>query len=212
MNIIDKIKSIFHKKQNLIPIIPDYDLLWRRCQVDPDKVGVVNEIVSKYWVPNRLRYEKVSVKTGVPSWVVFCIHWKEASCSFSGALHNGDRVIGNGKYTYNVPKGRGLFATWEATAVDALLLEKNKFPMYWSNILTALEFCEKYNGLGHRKHGELSPYVWAYTNNSDETGNYVSDGKYNPLAPIKSAGVASLLLGIMALDKLVISNDRKYIL
>lgn len=200
---------IFGSKIKREPIAPNYPLLWKNCRVDEDKKSSVLEIVKKHYIPNKARYVKVSELTGVPAWVVFVIHWKEASCRFDGALHNGDRCIGNGKKTWNVPSGRGPFNTWEETAVDALLMKKKIFP-YWSTISSVLEFCEKYNGLGHRNKGELSPYIWAYTNNHDETGNYVSDGKYDSSAKIKSAGVASLLLAMIELNEVSINASGEY--
>jgi lysozyme family protein len=191
-------------------ITPNYPLLWSTCKIDENRIGECNQTIKKYWIPNKDKYLTVEKLTGVPAWVVFCLHYKEASCSFKGALHNGDNIIGNGKKTYNEPKGRGPFSTWEQSATDALLIEKNKFPFSWVQIAPVLEFCEKYNGLGHRKHGELSPYVWAYTNNHDETGNYVSDGKYSSSAPIKSEGVASLLLTMVSLGEIKLSSDKQY--
>lgn len=201
---------IFNRGPKKEPVVPNYPLLWNGCKVDDDKKADVLNTVKKYWIPNKDKYLRVSKLTGVPSWVVFAIHWKEASCRFDGALHNGDRCIGNGKKTWNVPSGRGPFNTWEETAIDALLMKKNIFP-YWESIPRALEFCEKYNGLGHRNKGELSPYIWAYTNNHDETGNYVSDGKYSSTAVIRSAGVASLLLAMIELGEVELGATKEYI-
>jgi lysozyme family protein len=210
--IMGVLSNIFGRAKKVEPIVPNYPLLIENCFIDKDKFAMVKYIVDKNWTPNKGRYLRVSEKCRVPAWVIFCIHWKEASCSFTGALHNGDAVIGNGKKTYNEPKNRGPFNSWEETAIDALLLEKNKFPFSWGNIASVLEFCEKYNGLGHRTHGELSPYVWAYTNNHDETGNYVSDGMYDASAPIRSAGVASLLLMLDYLGEVKLTQDKQFIL
>lgn len=193
--------KLFKKSPSREPITPDYSAILSKCVLDEDKRDEVRRIVEKCWIPNKARYEKVSDLTGVPSWVVFCIHYKEASCSFAGCLHNGDRIIGTGKLTIQVPKGRGPFKTWEDSATDALLLKKSIFPSNWLIVTDCLEFCEKYNGLGHRRHGELSPYVWAYTNQHDETGNYVTDGNYNPEAPIKSPGVASLMITLVEMGE-----------
>lgn len=196
---------IFNRAPKRAPIEPNYPLLWSTCTIDANKVDTVHNVVKKYFTPNKDKYLQVEKLTGVPAWVVFCIHWKEASCRFDGALHNGDRCIGNGKKTWNVPKGRGPFNTWVDTATDALLMKKNIFPFNWSHIPSALLFCEKYNGLGHRNKGELSPYIWAYTNNHDETGNYVRDGVYDSSAQIKSCGVASLIKAMIELKVVEVS-------
>lgn len=70
---------------------------------------------------NRSRYEVVSKATGVPWDVIGVIHYRESSGSFAGVLHNGQKIIGTGKKTTLVPKGRGPFSTWEDAAVDALM-------------------------------------------------------------------------------------------
>jgi lysozyme family protein len=202
--------SRIFKKRNVEQIIPNYPLLIAKCVVDEDKLEDCQRVIFKFWKPNKARYERVSALTGVPAWVVFCIHYKEASCDFSGVMHNGDKVIGNGLKTYRVPKGRGPFKDWEEAAMDALLMDKKNFPLDWKNISSALEFCEKYNGLGHRLHGELSPYIWAYTNNSDETGNFVSDGHYDSNAVIKSCGIAALLLTLKFMTQINLTADNLF--
>lgn len=143
---------------------------------------------------NRGRYELVSKATGVPWDVIGVIHYRESSGHFAGVLHNGQRIIGTGKKTTLVPKGRGPFATWEAAAIDALAnchphLAKNKD---WS-LANALDKLEAYNGLGYRKKGMPSPYLWAGTDQY-EKGKYVADGKFDPNHVDQQLGVAALLM------------------
>lgn len=142
----------------------------------------------------RSRYEAVSRKTGVPWDVIGVIHYRESSGSFAGVLHNGQKIIGTGKKTTLVPKGRGPFSSWEDAAVDALMnchpyAGKNKD---WS-IAGTLDMLERYNGLGYRKKGLPSPYLWAGTDQYTK-GKYVADGKYDPNHVDKQLGVAALLM------------------
>ena len=142
----------------------------------------------------RARYEAVSKATGVPWDVIGVIHYREASGSFEGVLHNGQKIIGKGTKTTIVPKGRGPFSTWEGAAIDALVTA----PPYaakntdWS-IGGSLDLLEKYNGLGYRKKGLPSPYLWAGTDQYVK-GKYVADGKYDPNHVDKQLGVAPILM------------------
>lgn len=147
-------------------------------------------------IANRSRYELVSKATGVPWDVIGVIHYRESSGDFRGVLHNGQKIIGTGKKTTLVPKGRGPFSTWEEAAIDALAnchphLARNKD---WS-IGTTLDKLEAYNGLGYRKKDLASPYLWAGTNQYAK-GKYVADGKFDPNHVDQQLGVAALLMKI----------------
>lgn len=153
----------------------------------------INEQAQKI-AANRARYEAVSKATGVPWDVIGVIHYREASGSFSGVLHNGQKIIGTGKKTTIIPKGRGPFSTWEEAAIDALVIcppyaAKNKD---WS-IGGTLDILEKYNGLGYRNKGLPSPYLWAGTDQYVK-GKYVADGKYDSNHVDQQLGVASILM------------------
>lgn len=145
---------------------------------------------------SRSRYEAVAAKTGVPWDVIAVIHYREISGNFAGVLHNGQKIIGTGKKTTLVPKGRGPFSTWEQAAIDALMnchpyAGKNKD---WS-LAGTLEILERYNGLGYRNKGVPSPYLWAGTDQYVK-GKYVADGKYDPNHVDQQLGVAALLIAL----------------
>lgn len=149
---------------------------------------------------NRGRYEVVSKATGVPWDVIGVIHYRESSGDFAGVLHNGQKIIGTGKKTTLVPKGRGPFSTWEQAAIDALAnchpyLAKQKD---WSLGIT-LDLLEAYNGLGYRNKGLPSPYLWAGTDQY-EKGKYVADGKFDPNHVDKQLGVAPILMKIREME------------
>lgn len=149
---------------------------------------------------NRARYEAVSAKTGVPWDVIAVIHYRESSGDFAGVLHNGQKIIGTGRKTTLVPKGRGPFSTWEQAAIDALM---NCAPYAgktkdWS-IGNTLDVLERYNGLGYRKKGLPSPYLWAGTDQYTK-GKYVADGKFDPNHVDRQLGVASILVALRGKD------------
>lgn len=147
-------------------------------------------------IANRARYETVAKATGVPWDVIGVIHYRESSGDFAGVLHNGDRIIGTGKLTVKVPKGRGPFSTWEEAAIDALV----NTPPYaaknndWS-IAGTLDILERYNGLGYRMRGLPSPYLWAGTDQYVK-GKFVADSKFDPNHVDKQLGVAPILMKI----------------
>ena len=145
---------------------------------------------------SRSRYEAVSAKTGVPWDVIAVIHYRESTNHFAGVLHNGQKIIGTGKKTTIVPKGRGPFSTWEDAAIDALMnchpyAGKNKD---WS-LANTLDLLERYNGLGYRKKGLPSPYLWAGTDQYSK-GKYVADGKFDQNHVDTQLGVAALLIAL----------------
>lgn len=147
-------------------------------------------------IANRFRYERVEEKTGVPWDVIGVIHHRESNGSFAGVLHNGQRIIGTGKKTTLVPKGRGPFSSWEEAAIDALT---NVHPYAarvkdWS-IENTLDLLERYNGLGYRRKGRPSPYLWAGTDQYVK-GKYVADGKYDANHVDKQLGTAPVLYRI----------------
>lgn len=149
---------------------------------------------------NRKRYEAVSKATGVPWDVIGVIHYRESSNDFAGVLHNGEKIIGTGKKTTLVPKGRGPFSSWEEAAIDALVnappqAAKNKD---WS-IAGTLDILERYNGLGYRKKRLPSPYLWAGTDQYVK-GKYVADGKYDPEHVDKQLGTAAILMRLRDME------------
>lgn len=138
---------------------------------------------------HQARYEIVSEKSGVPWFVIAGLHRMESDQNWQACLHNGEKIIGTDKKTKLVPSGRGPFPTWEAAAIDALSIEWK--PKAW-DLGSILEFCERYNGLGYRKHGVKSPYVYGFTT-AYTKGRYVKDGVWDANSIHKRPGIASML-------------------
>lgn len=172
---------------------PNYSELCKTLKIDDSRLIETKALALKF-KENIERYKAVSAGCySFPIDLMFALHYRESSLSFKGVLHNGEKILGTGKKTKLVPKNRGPFESWEEAAIDALELKKSIFPKEWT-FEARLEFAEKFNGLGYRKTGEYSPYVFAGTNFHDETGKYVADGKFDSSAPEKQLGVAAILL------------------
>lgn len=170
--------------------------------------------VAKKLVANKSRYQAVEAFTGVPWWFIAVVHNRESGADFGGVLHNGEHILGTGKKTRLVPKGRGPFTTWEEAAIDAL---KNCHPFAAKNkdwsVGGTLTKLEEYNGLGYftgpvtRKNGKIvarypsqpSPYVWAGTDQYIQ-GKYVADGVFDPGHVDKQLGCAGLIMAMAQLD------------
>lgn len=139
---------------------------------------------------DRTRYEVVEARTGVPWFWIACVHLRESARDFRGVLHNGERIIGTGRVTTLVPRGRGPFSNWEEAAVDALKGHGLDKIDDWPVERCLYQF-ERYNGWGY--FGKInSPYVWAGTNLYVK-GKYVADGKYDPNHVDQQLGVAPVL-------------------
>lgn len=203
MRFIRWIKSLFKKPTQQIgmdptpqstPASPDWSYIWQTVWLDKS-AELAAQKVAEQIIANYKRYVEVQRITGVPWWFTAALHYRESSLNFAGCLHNGERILGTGKKTSLVPKGRGPFTNWEEAAVDALKLKNYHQYTDWS-VPTAMARAERFNGLGYRKTGEYSPYVLAGTNWHDETGKYVRDGKYDSNAIEKQLGVVAIWLAL----------------
>lgn len=153
---------------------------------------------AKKAVANKLRYQNVSQKTGVPWAVIAAIHMRESDMDFSTQLGQGDPL---NQVSTHVPKGMGPYRgpdAWDRAAIEALEHDGLDTVKDW-RIEKALYFCEKYNGWGYWNKGRVSPYVWA---GSDQyiSGKFVADGQYSTSAVDTQLGCAPLLKTIMELD------------
>lgn len=180
---------------NSIPEIPiESDDILIGIKINERSISELNSVCDKIEL-NKEKYLSVQRLTGVPWDVVAACHYRESSLDFRGVLHNGEFIIGTGKKTKLVPAGRGPFGSWEAAAVDAMLIESSKFPKIWDTA-GKLDFCERYNGLGYRKKGIPSPYVYAGTNKYT-SGLYVADGKFNSSKVDLRLGCAAIIKGLL---------------
>src|SRR5690242_12389301 len=97
----------------------EYASLWAQMRVI--KVGpAINQ--AKRIIAAKARYKTVESKSGVPWFVVGCLHMRESDGRFDTWLHNGDPMRRNGipVRTVHVPANRppNPAASWEDGAVD----------------------------------------------------------------------------------------------
>lgn len=153
------------------PLEPEYHRRWNAMQLTR-RVGA--EVVARDILGHLVRYQRVFDLTGVPVIVLAAIHHRESSGDFSGWLGNGDPW---NRVSTHVPAGYGPFVSWEAGAVQALIIDGLDKVKNWS-IEQALYREEAYNGFGPRNHGIATGYVWAGTDQYTR-GKYVADGKWD---------------------------------
>ncbi|MBQ4900164.1 C40 family peptidase [Paenibacillus sp. Marseille-P2973] len=197
------IKEIEGSKQKIIALYERNLQILPYITKDLTNKEVINSLekFKSHYSKFKERYEKVSVKTGVPPELIAAIHWREGSGDFSTYLHNGDPL---GKKTTHVPKGI-LFSNWEDAAIDAINMKKKVrdnvgLTSSSKDIPKMMAFAEFYNGIGYLNHSVNSVYVFSGTNIPLE-GKYYSDGKFT-YGPVKDSnpGVAIMLLSIMNVE------------
>ncbi len=163
--------------------------------------------VAKRLVAAKARYQAVEKRTGVPWFVIACIHEREASQNFNTQLGQGDPLS---RKSTHVPKGRGPFTgpkAWEDGAYDALALCA-PFAARWRDWTPGgtMTLLEEYNGLGYAARNLPSPYVWSGTDQYSR-GKYVADGMFDPSAVDRQLGCAGLILAMAKLDPSISFGD-----
>ena len=180
-----------------------YLKLWDTTEVLRDVRSLSNRIIKE-----NQPYLHVEGVTGVPWYFIGVIHMMEASGNQRKQILNGQ--LWNEKTTI-VPKGRGPWPTWEASAIEGI--EDYRGKADWS-IPSILRRLEGYNGWGYaggpakrdsrnkvikedgftlRWPAVNSPYLWSCTNHGKGVGKYVSDGRYKPDFVSKQVGAVCIL-------------------
>ena len=166
--------------------------LYAECEVRGDHLGEIDRLYVERLLEHRETYRAVGAELGIPWWFVGIIHGLEASFDFECHLHNGDPLAAR---TVRAPKGRPEVGeppfTWRESAVDALRGQGLADREDWS-LGAALDRLERYNGLGYRRRGRPSPYLWSYSGHY-EKGKYVADGRFDPEAVSRQCGGATLI-------------------
>lgn len=173
---------------------PQQERIYNACTLNSGHQTEVMRICQKIEV-NKQRFQAVAEKVGCPWIIVALISQMESGLNFNTLLHNGDPLTGR---TIHVPKGYPKTGkppfTWEEGAIDALELESVNKWTDWS-LGGSLEFLERYNGLGPRKRGFPSAYIWSYTSEY-KCGKYIADGVWSSTAVSGQCGVAAILKGM----------------
>ncbi len=186
-----------------------YADMYKSAVINPAKKAETDAICKRI-KSGQAKYQSVAatLANGIPWWFIGITHFMEAGGfknPFLYHLHCGDPLTGR---TVHVPAGRpkanpggGTVPpsktnpySWEESALDALRLMGYNKVTNWT-IQDCLVMFEKFNGLGYKKKGVPSPYLWSYTQHY-VSGKYVADGKYDPKAVSKQPGVAAMMKGL----------------
>lgn len=174
-----------------------YKVKFHQARILPQHLAAAKFKASKI-MANKDKYLDVQDATGVPWYVVASIHSLESGLNFQSVLHNGEAIIGTGKKTTLVPKGKGPFSTWSEAAIDALGGKAAHFNKKDWGIGEWLDFLERYNGLGYRRRGLDSPYLWSMTSEQRTAGKYVADGIFDPKAISKQVGCVAIIKSLIS--------------
>jgi len=181
-----------------------YTSLAKSVELDPARAPELRKIGERI-IASKAYYSEVQKASGIPWYVIGCLHYREASLNFMGHLHNGDPLL---MKTVHVPSDRPQIAPWppqrsslkqiwQISAIDALGELKARTSK-WTIERTCWAL-EGYNGYGCFDHGINTPYLWNYTNKYSG-GGYASDGHYSGSYKSKQAGLYSLLLALSELN------------
>ena len=174
-------------------IISENERLWRSLSITEGSVAQLENLVARL-LAGRSRYEAVQSRTGVPWFVVGYLHYAEGGLDFHRHLHNGDPLTAR---TVSVPVGRPIEGeppfSWEDSATDAIKHARlDRDPASLTSIGRLLYLVERYNGLGYRRIGIYSPYIWGCTNHYT-VGSFIADGRFEPRAVSRLCGFASVV-------------------
>jgi lysozyme family protein len=186
------------------------DKLFSTCEIRPERLADVDKIVDRIEL-RRADYERVAGQTGspgVPWYVIAFIHSLESDLDFDTHLHNGDTLK---RRTVNEPRGRptnppadGVRYTWHESALDALKHDGALRNRDWT-VGGILDFLERFNGLGYRKKGIPSPYLWSFSKHY-ERGKFIADGVFSSTKVSKQCGAAVLLKRLMDRNKISLAD------
>lgn len=183
------------KKTDFASLKAEYAAWFAVCEVRPDKKDNLEFYISKI-VKGRASYEKLAAATGVPWFFIAITHGTEGGFNFTTHLHNGDPLSSR---TVNVPAGRPPIGTppfsWHDSAIDAIRHDGLHEETDWSVPRMLFRF-EKFNGMGYRKFGLPTPYLWSHSQLYTK-GKFTSDGRFDPEAVSKQTGAAVQLKDLL---------------
>lgn len=124
---------------------------------------------------NREYYIALEKATGICWRLLGAIHYREANCRADRSIQDGHKLKeGEDQASF-------IMAWMKSSKLSAPRTLGEK-----------LNFAERWNGLGYRKRGVPSPYVWSMTARYVK-GKYTSDGVYDPEKVDRQAGIAAVL-------------------
>lgn len=173
----------------------EYAAWYAACALRPERKGELAYYLKRL-TQGQPTYQQVGAELNIP-WVFIGItHGMECGFNFKGHLHNGDPLTAR---TVQVPKGRPATGnppfTWSQSARDALIFKGYHQVTDWS-LPHMLYLFERYNGMGYRRRGVPTPYLWSFSN-LYEKGKFVADGRFDPEAVSKQCGAALMLKAVL---------------
>jgi lysozyme family protein len=174
--------------------VADYDRKFSELVTTrPAETDAAARRILKNWAA----YKEVEAATGVPAYFVGVLHMRECNNDMRGCLANGEKIIGTNRKTRIVPKGRGPYATFLESAIDALEIDGLTKIKDWSPGV-ALEAGERFNGLGYRGKAGGNPYLWGSTQ-FYKRGKYVRDHVYSSTFVDPQLGIAPVMKRVVEL-------------
>ena len=174
----------------------EYAANYQACTPRPQAAQNIDFYVSRL---NKFKnvYASAGSDLRIPWYFIGILHAMESGFNFGGHLHNGDPLTAR---TVHVPAGRPLTGsppfTWIDSARDALMFEGLQHETEWT-LPRVLYLFERYNGMGYRKRGVPSPYLWSFSNIYSK-GKFVADGHFDANAVPAQCGAAVMLKALQA--------------
>ncbi len=173
----------------------EYAAWYAACEPRAERQGEIAYYLKRL-TRGQASYEQVGAELNIPWAFIGITHGMECGFNFSAHLHNGDPLSAR---TVQVPKGRPLTGnppfTWSQSARDALIFKGYHQVSDWS-VPHMLHLFERYNGMGYRRRGVPTPYLWSYSNLYGK-GKFVADGRFDPEAVSKQCGAALMLKAVL---------------
>lgn len=145
----------------------------------PECIAAIDQVARRLIRPDNLaHYDEVFAQIKVPQVVQATICEREDGNDFTKSPAQGDPW---NRVSVHVPRGRGPFTSWKASAIDAWTVcdQLNVLSVPEWTLPYACWKWEGYNGFGYRAHGIRTPYVLGGTN-LQQPGKYIADGNYDP--------------------------------
>ena len=132
---------------------------------------------------------------------IAAIQWREASGDLTKSIANGQSLGTNVRKDGRLGQGSSSNSftptkNWVSNTTEVLSYKINeKYGSTSGDFSSASrfnDFAERFNGLGYRNRGLVSPYVYSGTT-LYESGKFVADGVFNPSVKDKQVGTAVLV-------------------
>ena len=201
------------KSTNRLVLAPEYRQYADTCTIVPSFEAPASAAVAKALAQRASLYDPASQASGVPWWVIACLHHMECDGNPLGGIDNGDPWNAP---TVHVPAGRGPYGSFAEEAADALAQYQK--PENWGISFTGKNwsdpgwtyfFFETWNGLGARMSlggNTTPPYACPYIYNGVEVngqalylkGKEVRDNVFDPNAVSAQVGCMAFMKALEA--------------